>query len=46
VWIKVFFDGFNVDLIIFKGEDRSFSVRKNLAIGFRNEDCIIERIIF
>jgi hypothetical protein len=45
VWIKVFLHGFNIDLIIFKGEDRSFSVRKNLAIGFRNEDGILERII-
>jgi hypothetical protein len=46
LWIKFFFHGFNVDLIVIKCEDRSFSVRKDLAIGFRDEDRIIERFVF
>jgi hypothetical protein len=45
VWFKIVGDCFCVDLIVVKCEYRSFSVRKNLAIGFRDEDCIIESFV-
>ena len=37
---------FYVDFIVVKCEDRTFSIRKNLTIGFRDQDRIIECFVF